>query len=64
MPHRRVLGWLDVVSLEILLTGQVFISIAQVRGFGVKKRLGEVGGGCTFPCMLKGLNDLVKYALA
>ena len=50
--------------MEILLTGQVSISIAQVRGSGVKKCLGEVGGGCTFPCALKGLNYLVKYALA
>ena len=58
MTHTGVSGWLDIVSLEILLTGHVFISIAQVSDSGVKKSLGEVSGGFTFPCTLKGLNGL------
>ena len=58
MTHRGVWVWLDIVSLEILLAGQVFALIAQVSGSGVKKGLGEVRGGCTFPCTLKGLNDI------
>ena len=54
---QRVWGYPDIVSLEILLTSQVFISITQVSGSGVKECLGEVRGEFAFPCTLKGLND-------
>ena len=53
MTHRGVWGGLDTVSWEILVTGKVFISIVQVSGSGVKKRLGEVRGGCAFPVCSK-----------
>ena len=45
---------LDIISLEILLTGQVFILLALVSDSGVKKSLGEK----RFLCTVKGLNVL------
>ena len=51
-------GELDIITLEILLTGQVFILIALVSDSRVKKSLGEKRRDFAFPCTLKRLNDL------
>ena len=49
---------LDIISLEILLTGQVFTLLALVSDSGVKKSLGEKRRDLAFLCTVKGLNDL------
>ena len=49
---------LDIISLEILLTGQVFTLLALVSDSGVKKSLGEKRRDLAFLCTVKGLIDL------